>query len=495
MAAYTGGIVSYGNRASRSKTNERRQVADRLVEVLEYNLDQAIMVAKTDDGRVLHVHIDPESIKRNEESIAKKRKEGRIANQISFMGHLINDQMETHIPAGKQHKAILERSEVVRSTKQGDETILVVRANRIINVTNPEKTHEGLFTVSAYNGRIAFVQEWPEDLLAIDVEDGDKIDQLVQEIDKSFENFGAMVEGKPVVMPSVGIQLRVIVPNDSAANANQEENQYANATPAKYLVIDTSACVDWIPGKKDEEGNVVVKGHPLDSDAFEAFVSGYIEYAEGRFPSLDFKIEVVPYKNFPAGKMSPYLVLKDSQADPVTQLATTHTRLSQDDDSKTVGKNWAVRGIIQLTSDAEVKISRTQLEIIPRNYVSRLHANNVKGHVHSWIKSSDGEKCAPHPMLKRFIPVDALQNSSARVQNTNPQAEEMEQDDDSGSSGNGSGGNGGGAGRFGRGSAGNSNAGAQSSGSSRSSKMVEITDDDDFNPFASEPPNDSKRVR
>ena len=429
MAAYTGGIVSYGNRAGRSKTNERRQVSDRLVEVVEYNLDQAIMVAKAEDGKILHVHIDPESIKRNEESIAKKRKEGRIANQISFMGHLINDQMADHIPAGKQHKAILERSEIVRSNKQGDETIYVVRANRIINVTNPEKekTHEGLFTVSAFNGRIAFVQEWPEDLTAINIEDEDKIDLLVQEIDKGFENFGAQIEGKPVVLPSVGVQLRVIVPNDNTTAP--EDNQYANATPAKYIVVDTSACVDWIPGKKDEEGNVVVKGHPLDSEAFEAFVSGYIEYAEGRFPNVDFQIEVVPYKNYPAGKMSPYLVLKDSQADPVTQLATTHTRLSQDDDSKTVGKNWAVRGIIQLTSDAEVKVSRTQLEIIPRNYVSRLHANNVKGHVHSWIKSSDGEKCAPHPMLKRFIPVDALQNSGSKLQVNNEQAEEMQEED------------------------------------------------------------------
>lgn len=494
MAAYTGGIVSYGNRASRSKNNERRQVSDRLVEVLEYNLDQAIMIAKSDDGRVLHVHIDPESIKRNEESIAKKRKEGRIANQISFMGHLINDQMVDHIPAGKQHKAILERSEVVRSTKQGDETVLIVRANRIINVTNPEreKTREGLFTVSAFGGRISFVQEWPENLLAIDVEDADKIDELVQRIDKAFSNFGAQIEGKPVVMPSVGIQLRVIVPNDTT-NAPQEETQYANATPAKYLVVDTSACVDWIPGKKDEEGNVVVKGHPLDSDAFEAFVSGYIEYAENRFPNVDFKIEVVPYDNYPAGKMSPYLVLKDSQADPVTQLATTHTRLSQDDDSKTMGKNWAVRGIIQLTSDAEVKVSRTQLEIIPRNYVSRLHANNVKGHVHSWIKSSDGEKCAPHPMLKRFIPVDALQNSGARTNtntSSNPQAEEMEEDDRSGSGSNTGSGSSSGSGRF-------SGRSSQSSSAStaRTSKMPEVTDEeDDFNPFESEP-SDSKRVR
>lgn len=404
--AYTGGVNV--NKGVSSQSQYKPQNNDRLVTVEKYNVDQKVMEVLDSENRKMHVHIDAESIKRNDISFSKKKEEGKISDNVKFQGHLIDSDMERGIPVGS--KVILEKSEIVNVSKVDGKSIYVIKANRIVNAPNPEpeKTYEGLFTLSSWDNRVTFVQNWEE--TAISIEDDDKIAELAEQLVANIENFGKKMHEKLVVIPTVGIQLHAIVATTLKSKDGKETDG--------YTVIDTSAPLDWVSAVKDENGNVVEKGHPLDKDTFEAFVNGYQSYIEETFPDIynDIKIEICKYRNIQAGSMSPYLVLKkDVSADPITQLATTKTRLAQEEGSEIVGKNWAVKGIIQLSADDEFKITKTQLEIIPRNYVTRLHANNLKGHVHSWIRSADGKKCEPHEMLKRIISEEARERLAAKA--------------------------------------------------------------------------------
>ena len=418
MVAFTGnGLVRTQKSASANNQNRGKQISDRLVEVVGYDIPNKTMHAKElikQDGQekyiFLDVKVDAEAIRRNEESA----KEKGLMNTAKFKGHMIDEKMARDIKT----LAVLERSEITGKVSKDKEDKFQVSVQRIINVPNPEKekTFTGIFTVSAYDNKVSFVQHWNE--RAVSIENEVEIDKLSKLMDEVVQNYGEKVKDRLVVRPSIGVQLRAIVPFTDPENPK-----------TKFQVIDTSGPLDYIPDQKDDNGEVVQKGHPLDSENFKQYMNGYAEHIRANYPGEEVKIEVCPYFNYRASTQSVSLTLKDIAYDPITQMATAKTRLSQDEESYWVGKNWAVKGIVQISAD-HADIENKQLTLVDTYYVNKLHANNIKGHIHSWVNSSDGGKTVPHPMLQRIRPEvqRAVSNDvpEMRSEAPAPQSEDME---------------------------------------------------------------------
>lgn len=420
MVAFTGnGLVRTAKPASNQQQNNNKpQISDRLVTVENYDLARNIVRVKQDivtkDGEhkviTLEAHIEQEAIERNNASAKSKG----LEDTVKFKGHLIDEKMAKDIPVGS--KIVLEKSKILKKIAKDKEEYFIASAQRVINVPNPEpeKCFEGLFTVSAWENRIRFVQHWHD--RAIDSLNTDALEGLKEQMEQAVATYGTTEHEKAVITPSVGIQLRAVMAYTDPQNPD-----------VKGMVIDTSGALDWIPEIKDNSGQVVSKGHPLDAENFDNYLQGYTAHVEENFPSTGdtvIRVEVCPYFNYIASPMSQTLQLKDNRYDPVTQMATCKTRLSQDPESVVIGKNWAVKGIIQVSGDRMVREGK-KVDFVPTFYVNKLHANNIKGHVHSWVNDANGGKTIPHKDLQR-IREDLPQNGNGPARA--PAQEDMSND-------------------------------------------------------------------
>lgn len=427
MVAFTGNGLVKTQRAKSSPTqNRQRQISDRLVKIVSYDLATNTMRATQtikglngaeDRELVLDIKIAEDAIARNNKSAIEKG----LEQTSKFKGHLIDDKMARDMPPGGL--AVIERSEIKGKITKDQEEVFQIEGQRVINVPNPEpgKVVEGIITVSAWDKKVNFVQHWNETAVSGDDQEG--IESLSKLMDEAVENYGKKVgpagKERSMVRPSVGIQLRAIVPHSDPENPK-----------TKYMVIDTSGPLDYIPAQKDDAGEVVQPGHPLDSENFKQYLQGYTDYVnENHNANGDVRVEICPYFNYPASSQSTTLTIKDNANDPIAQMASAETRLSQDEDSKWVGKNWAVKGILQISRDSEIREGR-QITFVDAFYVNKIHANNIKGHVHSWVNSSDGGKTVPHPKLQRIRPEAAKTATHTQPMPQTSHVEESLDEDD-----------------------------------------------------------------
>ena len=115
MVAFTGNGLDRTQKSSNSKTQNRpKQISDRLVEVVSYDVGSSTMRAKEkikQDGEEKYIFLDvtvnAEAIRRNDESAREKG----LTNTVKFKGHLIDEKMARDIKPGGL--AVLERSEVI----------------------------------------------------------------------------------------------------------------------------------------------------------------------------------------------------------------------------------------------------------------------------------------------------------------------------------------------------------------------------------------------
>lgn len=356
--------------------------ADLLVTIESYNIAQGIINCVDERARKISARISPASIARNE--ARKKAPASQAPRDIQWEGYLVDERMAKHLKIG--HKVVLEKAVSKRAPiKQNNQTLYIYESERVLNVSDPSpaKTFEGLFTVSTFEGRVFQVQKWDEK--AIDINDTTAIANIAGELD---EINAAYIQKQ--FRPTVGVQFRVVRPS-----ASPEE---------KYTVLDTSPPFDWVPRVRDENGVETSAGHPLDGAKFIEFVSGYSGYANDKFPqetNPGMFVELVRYVNYKASGMSRYMAIPEQQFDPLFILSHTQTRLAQDDSDFVQGKNYAVKGVLQLSADEPDPVTKTWK---PRNIAVRLHANGPKGHVHAWVRSNDGHKTEPCQELKQ-VPV------------------------------------------------------------------------------------------
>lgn len=383
--AFTGG---YNISTKKSGNSQQKSFYDMLVTVKEYDLGAGTIKVETSQKRLMDVSIEPEALSRQVAYMQSAN-----IKSTTFLGHLIDQNMKKHIP--ENNKVILDKCHIIRNVKQDGNNVAIAQVEKVWNVTVPaaDKTFEGIFSVIAKDGRVSFVQHWNKTAIG---EGEVGLDELKASMDNVLVDYKKVIADSMIVKPTIGVQFRAIV-----------ENTEADKEKKKYVVVDTSRVFDWIPAPRDESGALIGEGHPLDPENFDVLWNGYLEYAKEKYAGKEgMKFEVCWYNNFRGGPKSTSLNIKESKYAPLNQLAYTKTRLDEDVKNEVVGKNWATYGVIQL-SDNQLKRDDSSVAVdIPRYYVTKLHANGPKGHVHAFVASSDGGGCKPHDNLKRVIESD-----------------------------------------------------------------------------------------
>ena len=394
--AYTANVKRPQYSANSGKGTEQKAI-DRLVKVLGYKTDEKILYCEdVENGRKFEVHIEKESYLSNEKSISEKKLD---VAKINWMGHDINKNMEKSNPVGS--KIILKSTKVLK--KDNGEGYSIMEARRVKGVPNnePDKTFTGFFTVTSArdeNGheRISRVQHWNE--RGIDINDAEALGKLKDEIDESASKYGTKMGDSNVTLPTIGVQFRALMKTDKKNEDGKEI----------YEAVDSSLPFDWIQpeGAEDKSAN-----HPLTGDEMLSFAEGYVEYISNNEAFKDhiddMRVELVVYRSYPASKNDQFRLTfgdpkKDANADknPLFQLSHRQSFVDAEQTEKIMGKNYAVKGIIQISANKVDKIDGKLVEI-PSYWANDLHANHpVKGHIFAIVRTSDGCKVEVHENLK-----------------------------------------------------------------------------------------------
>lgn len=384
-----------------SAGQQRKRIIDILVTIDGYDLAQRQINCTSEDGRKLMVQIRPETIARN---VARAQERADQRPQApKWEGYLIDQRMAEHLPVG--HKVVIEKAEVVRSFQHNGVLTRLINGDRVLNVADPspKKTFEGLFSVSTYQSHIFHVQSWERKAILID--DQAEIQRIRDALTDDAQAFL-----RKELRPHHGVQFRAVVPDES----NSEQ----------FIVIDTSPYFDWISRKLDANGVEVAPGHPMDGDKFMELLFGeqdsYTAYIRDKFPASSYPglfIEVCPYINYRAGPSSRYMAIPEKSFDPLYKLAYTQTKLAMDDVEFIQGKNLAVLGVLQLSSDQADAATHS---FKPRNIAVRLHASGPMGHVHAWVHTHHDKKTSPHPALRQVQVARATPGEKTSSMDTPP---------------------------------------------------------------------------
>lgn len=397
--AFTAGISR--PQATQGNTNQNQQGSfDRLLTITGYDTAKSYMYAEDSKNIKYEIFVNQEEVLRADAGIAAKNLD---VTKSSYLGHKIDEKMKKTMPVGS--KVIVQKSKVIE--KDNGNGAKKTEVHRLVRVTEPEedKTYEGVFSVTYRikdNKKIvARVYDWT--LNGIDVNNQEGLDELKAKMDKFAALSGTQIGEFNVTAPTYGVQFRALAPND--------KKTYDNSPTVE--AVDLSAPFDWIPGPLDESGKEIkAQAHPISGDEMLSFLDQYIDYISSHEAFKDnindMRIEVVPYKILPASNNDNMILTKgepskDIHADknPLYQLAhrVSFADIENSDQGRIVGRNSAVKGIIQITGNKLEKVDGKPVEI-PSNWVNRLHANNIRGHAHSFIRTEDGVKVEVHERLK-----------------------------------------------------------------------------------------------
>ena len=381
-------------KANTNSNTFRQRPKDRLCVVDGFNTEAGIILAtEVDTNRKIEAKINPDKT-----SASANR---TIADKWS--GDRIDERMEKFIDVS--HRIVLEACQTEKNLQRNGQDVSLMRANWISTTPDPspEKSFYGIYTVNAFEDRVVGVQHWEAKSINPSTEEGEAaILDLGERMDKVLKEFHA---GEYPV--ALGVQFRTLVKVENDRDGNPI-----------YEVVDSSPPFDWIRAEKDADGTVIKAGHPLDREHLEGYLDGYLDYVygsqnqdqEGAEPGLiargiiaadkeeSMVVEVMPYRAFQAAPLSKDMALRNERT-PLYRLSNVMTKYGQQDENGYVGKNWAVDGIVVLTSDQAPKNKTESWR--PRNLVTRVYTNGFTGNVHSLVKAFDGGRARPHPLLDR----------------------------------------------------------------------------------------------
>lgn len=369
---------------------------DRLAEVVGYDTARGVMLAKdVDSGRHMEVSIDPNRVR----ELTEKMRTRKVSEDApKFVGHLINEDMAEHLKVGE--RVVLEGTVPDgKPTKRGDVEYMQIRARYINGVpdSSPNKAFRCIFTADAYEGRVASVQVWEDQALDATA-NADKIEELFAKMSEVRAAYEA--EKHPV---GLGMQMRAIVPKGTDKEGN-----------TAWETIDTTPAFYWVAPERDAANNVTGGNHPMDADKAVELINGYLGYLDGKFPQgslgqdekgneIDFRVEVMPFRNYKASIQSKRLVIYDNS--PLHSITSTPTKCAQDDEEMEVGRNIGVNGIVVLSSDKQ-PLKRGE-DWIARDLVNNIFTNGYRAHICSMVRSFDGALVRVHPALDRPRPANA----------------------------------------------------------------------------------------
>jgi len=322
--------------------------------------------------------------------------------RVPWAGWRIDSDMAAHLRPGAM--IVVERAqELGVATPRADGTKQhEFESWRIANVQedSPEKTFAAIITISTYEGRVFQTQRWAKQ--AFKADDSGSISEVARQLDHISEQMA-----NKEYPPTLGVQFSVILPS-----ADLRE---------PHTCIDLSPPFDYIARQRDETGNEIAPGRPLDSDTFLQLIEDYkTQYVDVKFPQHEYPgayIEVSTYLNYRGSRLSNYLAVPDREFDPIHVMSTTTSKLAQDDQQFVHEKNCAVHGVVQITANQPDEATRS---FIPRNFVYRLHVNGRRDHVRALVLGSDGRRVSMAPelrlVMKPTTPRDGASNSASNSQ-------------------------------------------------------------------------------
>lgn len=351
------------------------------VTIDSYELGQRQIHCTDRQGNKMIVQIRPATIERN---VTRSNENAATRTEPpKWEGYLIDSRMESSLPPG--NLIVLESVEKMRSIQHNGQTVGIYMSDRVMNPADqsPDKTREGLYSISTYQDHVFHVLEWEEKAVAIDDE------AQIERIREALEE-GEQAYLRKELRPYMGVQFRVVLP--------------APAEGERCPVIDTSPFFDWVSRQFDENQQEISQGHPMGGQKFMDLlfdpIEGFAAYAKNNFPEDRFAgafVEICPYISYRAGPRSRYMAISEKTFDPIHQMANVQTRLAIDDEKFMKGRALAVMGVLQLSAD---QVDLTNRSFKARNIAVRLHASGPKGHVHAWVRTSTGLKTQPHEALR-----------------------------------------------------------------------------------------------
>lgn len=406
---------------------------DRLVTVTGYDTNEHIMFA--DDvvsGKKYKVFINPEEVLKTDAAIAAK---GTDVSKINWMGHKIDKGMEKNIKVG--HKCVLTRSKVVGSDKTTGITDLEVHRVGALPSQKADKSFQGVismtYRIEEGAEKVNRIYHWNPNGVDFDLQNELKaLHELAAKVDEASKDFGVKKGDATVTKPTIGVQFRALMKTDRTY-------PYAKEGEPKEIweVVDTSQPFDWIPGKQDEEGKEIKSSaHPLTGQEMIEYAEMYYNYISEHPQFKDavgadeLKFEVCYYHSYPATKADALQLTsgnkdKDKNADknPLYQLChrKCYGDIDNSNDGLIVGKNAAVNGIVALSDDKLIELDDNPVKV-PSYWVNKVFANNIRGHVHAFVRTSDGAKTEPHTKLQ-LIKSETATNTAAPARQEAPAQE------------------------------------------------------------------------
>lgn len=382
-----------GARPSRTRSDYPR---DRLAVVTGYDLSKGVMYATEMDTN-LNLEVTVQRREGSSVSVATD-------TERKWQGNRIDSMMAEALP--EDTWVILEGTRGTEMQMRGKQSVLPVAARWIINVSEPrpDKCFTGIFTLTQYQRNVDNIQAWEDK--AISSQDQDALAAFGEELDAIHAAF--MNRERPI---RKGFQFRII---KQVAEATEGQNGRPGR-PASYEVVDMSYPIDWIRPDNPSEDDI---GAPPTRDQFSEYVNGYIDHIWGaedgstppKFPEEELakmQFEIATYRLFKAGDVQYNERMRIPDPEPgrypsaLYQLANTLTRYSEGEEY-TSGKNWAVRGILQLINDSFDKKSNPP-RVIPNYMARQLFTNGPRMNVHDFIATSDGGRAKVAKVLNRVL--------------------------------------------------------------------------------------------
>lgn len=404
---------------------------DRLLTVTSYDTNEHIMYAEdTTNQKKYKVYIDPEEVLKTDAAIAAK---GTDVSKINWMGHKIDKGMEKNIKVG--HRCVFTRSKVIKVDKTTGLTELQVHRVAALPSQKADKAFQGIvsLTYRIEDGieKISRIYHWNPKGVDFDLQNDLKaLHELAEKMDVAGKDYGVKKGDATITRPTIGVQFRSLMKTD-------KNYPYAKEGEPKeiYEFVDLSQPFDWIPGKQDEEGKEIKSSaHPITGAEMLEFAEMYYNHIS-ELPQFkdnidNLKFEACYYHSYPATKSDALQLTtgnkeRDKNADknPLYQLChrKCYGDIENSNDGLIVGKNAAVNGIVALSDNKLIEIDDEPVSV-PAYWATKLFANNIRGHVHAFVRTSEGSKCEPHEKLQ-LIKAEGATNQASQNANRPVQEE------------------------------------------------------------------------
>lgn len=386
-----------GARASRSfskdsaSTKRRQYPRSMLIEVTGYDIHErdgsvgVVIGKRLSDGQEVEISIKKDKVDAQQARI--KADTSKKTDAGSWHGALINADMRDQVPAASW--IVAENALFQKAIKIPGGQRLAYEANWIHASpgASPDKAIQGIMTSDTpSNGHVNNIQVWGKAL---------SITNNADEVHALIEKYGQIANSwdEEAHLPRHGFAMRAVVRNgESREIYNEAEGKRVPTEVA--TVIDTTYPNEWIY-ERGEEGEEPKQNRPINGDDLGADVDGYSGYIEERFPDQEVDIEVLPYDSYFTSRthnsfrVSEYGALKD--------MATTPILLAQqvpgeDPEEPSVGKNYAVHGILLIIDDKVDKDPKTRQSVLKEQFMAQKffgNAGSYSGPLHSMLRTAD----------------------------------------------------------------------------------------------------------